>query len=147
MKKLILCAAIGWLAFQASAVEWLTDVPKAIMQAKTENKVVLMDFTGSDWCPPCKQLHKRVLTSKEFETYAAKNLVLVVVDFPEKKPQTDAVIKANKALAEQYSVNGFPTIILVDGSGKVLSKDEHTYDDTPKQFIDKIEKLKSKPVS
>ena len=71
-------------------------------KAKAEKKMVLMDFTGSDWCPPCKALHKNVLTSPEFEAYADKNLVLVEVDFPRTKPQTEELKAANKALAEKY---------------------------------------------
>src|SRR5947209_4624292 len=78
-----LVAARTW----AADSDWLTDLPKALGKAKAEKKLVLMDFTGSDWCPPCKALHKNVLSSKEFEGYAQTNLVLVLVDFPRSKPQ------------------------------------------------------------
>lgn len=143
MKKLIVCAVAGWLAFQASAVEWLTDLPKALEQAKKEHKQVLMDFTGSDWCPPCKALHKNVLTSADFEKYAKANLVLVLVDFPHHDSQTDDQKQANKSLAEKYDVDGFPTIIVLDEDGKKLSKDVG-YDGTgPAEFIAKLPKAKA----
>ena len=77
----------------ASEATWLTDLPKAQAQAKAEKKIVLMDFTGSDWCPPCKALHKNVFSTQEFQEYAAKNLVLVEVDFPRAKQQTEELRK------------------------------------------------------
>ena len=81
MKKFFLiAAALTWLVASASAAEWLTDLPKAQAQAKADHKVVFMDFTGSDWCPPCKALHKNILSTPEFEAYAKTNLVLVLVD-------------------------------------------------------------------
>jgi thioredoxin-related protein len=143
MKKLILCAVAGWLAFQANAAEWLTDLPKALAQAKAEHKQVLMDFTGSDWCPPCKALHKNVLTSEEFETYAKANLILVVVDFPHHGSMTDDQKETNKALAEKYNVDGFPTIIVLDGEGKQLSKDVGYSGEETKDFIAKLPKAKT----
>jgi thiol:disulfide interchange protein len=85
MKKLGL-SLVAVLAFikisRAAEGNWLTDFEKAQTMAKEQKKLVLMDFTGSDWCPPCKLLHKNVLTSKEFVEFAKDNLVLVVVDFP-----------------------------------------------------------------
>jgi thioredoxin-related protein len=138
MKKWILAAAMCCLAIQMNAAEWLTDLPKALEQAKVEKKRVFMDFTGSDWCPPCKALHKNVLTSPEFEAYAKTNLVLVVVDFPNHIEQSDALKKANKALAEKFSVEGFPTTILLDRTGKQLSKETGYGGETSKEFIAKL---------
>src|ERR1017187_7651292 len=87
MKKI----AIGLLAccalLQAGAGEltWLTDLPKAQAQAKTENKLVMLDFTGSDWCGWCIKLDNETFSKQEFADYASKNLVLVQLDFPQKK--------------------------------------------------------------
>ena len=148
MKKIIPILALCWLAAQANAVEWLTDLPKALAQAKADKKMVFMDFTGSDWCPPCKALHKKVLTSKVFEGYAKKNLVLVVVDFPHSnsktlfKGQTEELKKANEALAKKYGIDGFPTVIVLDGDGNQLSKEVGYDDQKPNYFIEKLQKLK-----
>ncbi|MDB6021778.1 MAG: thioredoxin-like fold [Pedosphaera sp.] len=144
MKKLIPIMALCWLAAQVSAAEWLTDLPKALAQAKAEHKQVLMEFTGSDWCPPCKALHKNVMTSPEFEAYAQKNLVLVELDFPHAKKQTEELKTANKALAEKYKIEGFPTVIVLDGDGKELSKDVGYSGEQPKVIIEKLEQLKKK---
>src|SRR4051812_42316213 len=89
MKKLgiALVATFAWIQTSlANDDAWLTDLTKAKALAKKENKIVLMDFTGSDWCPPCKALHRNVLTAKEFTDFAKEKLVLVLVDFPTGKP-------------------------------------------------------------
>ena len=85
MKSVVLGLLVGFVAWQASAAEsqWTTDLAKAQAKAKAEKKMVLVDFTGSDWCPPCKALHNNILTSEEFVKYAKDNLVLVEVDFPQ----------------------------------------------------------------
>lgn len=144
MKKLIPILALCWLAVHVNAAEWLTDLPKAIAQAKADKKMVFMDFTGSDWCPPCKALHKNVLTSKAFEDYAKTNLVLVVVDFPHSIQQTEELKKANKELSEKYNIEGFPTIVVLDSEGNRLSSDVGYGGEEPKDFIAKLEKLKKK---
>jgi thioredoxin-related protein len=146
MKNIAIALAACWTLFQVQAAEpnWLTDLPTAQAKAKAENKMVLLDFTGSDWCPPCKALYKNVLASDEFVDYAKKNLVLVEVDFPHSKPQSDELKKANKKLAAQFEIEGFPTVILLDGSGKQLSKDVGYGGAKPKEFITKIDILKKK---
>lgn len=123
---------------------WVTDLPKALTQAKAENKTVLMDFTGSDWCPPCKALYKNVLSTPEFIDYAKKNLVLVEVDFPRSKPQAEELKKANQVLQEKFKIEGYPTIIVLDSEGKELSKEVGYGGDKPDQFIATLEKLKKK---
>lgn len=142
MKKLAVILAVLAVTMQLHAAEWLTDLSKALEKAKAEKKLVLMDFTGSDWCPPCKALHKTVLTSPEFEAYAQTNLVLVELDFPNSKPQTEELKAANKALATKYDVDGFPTVIVLDAEGKQLSKKVGYSGGTAKSFIADLEKLK-----
>ena len=147
MKKLTLGLLACWLALQGFAAEetkWLTDLPKAQAEAKKDGKLVVMDFTGSDWCPPCKALHKNVLTSSEFEAYAAKNLILVEVDFPRQKPQADDLKKANKALAAKYKIEGYPTVILLTAEGKELNKSVGYGGAKPDEFIAKLEEAKKK---
>ena len=129
---------------QAAELEWLTDLPKAQARAKAENKMVLLDFTGSDWCPPCKALHAAVLNSDEFAAYAKKNLVLLMADFPKAKPQSTELKKANAELAKKFEIEGYPTIIVLDSTGKQLQKDTGYDGAKPKQFIAKIKALKKK---
>ena len=63
-------------------LDWQTNLEKAIAEAKTENKTVLVNFTGSDWCIWCKRLSSEVFQQKDFKNYAEKNLILVKLDFP-----------------------------------------------------------------
>jgi thioredoxin-related protein len=144
MKKMTMGLLLCWFALQgiaAEKTEWLTDLPKAQAQAKKEGKLVIMDFTGSDWCFWCIKLQKEVFSQPEFAEYAKKKLVLVEVDFPDKKEQTAELKKANKSLQEQYKIEGFPTIIVLDGDGKNLGKIGYE-PGGPKTFIANLEKLK-----
>ena len=103
---------------------WTTDLPAAQARAKAAGKLVFIDFTGSDWCPPCMALHDNVLVQKPFLDYAEKNLELVVVDFPRNKPLDQKVELANRVLSEQFKIESFPTLIVLDANGKVVHRDE-----------------------
>jgi thioredoxin-related protein len=144
MKKMTLGLLLCWFALQGMAAEelnWLTDLPKAQAQAKKENKLVMMDFTGSDWCGWCIKLHNEVFSKPEFAEYATKNLVLVQVDFPRKKEQTSELKAANQALQEKYKIEGYPTIVVLNGEGKKVG--ELGYQPGgPKAFIAELDKLK-----
>src|SRR5262245_677350 len=124
MKRIVslLCVALLSLPLLAGELKWGTDLPAALAQAKKDGKVVLMDFTGSDWCGWCKKLDKEVFSTPEFAEYAKKNLVLVEVDFPANKKQSAELQKANEALKNKYGAEGFPTIVVVSGDGKQLWK-------------------------
>lgn len=121
---------------------WIDNQPKALAQAKTEKKLVLMDFTGSDWCPWCIKLDKEVFSTPEFKQYAKDNLVLVEVDFPRQKfinPQTK---QQNDALQTQYKVEGYPTVIVLDPEGKQVGSLGYE-EGGAKAFIEKLKALKA----
>jgi thiol-disulfide isomerase/thioredoxin len=145
MKKIALCLLASWAVWQVSAAEgeWLTDLSKAQAKAKAEKKMVLMDFNGSDWCPPCKALHSTVLTSQAFVDFAKNNLVLVDVDFPRHKQQTEELKKANQALSEKFSIEGYPTVVVLSSDGKELTKKVGYDGQSAKDFIAELQKLKS----
>jgi len=146
MKKIILTllAATAFWRVNAADLTWLTDVLKAEAQAKAENKLVLLDFTGSDWCPWCIKLDKETLTQPEFAKYAAKNLVLVKVDFLRHTEQSADVKKANQALAKKYNVTGFPTEIALKPDGTVVMTQEGYLEGGPKALIAKLDEAKTK---
>jgi thioredoxin-related protein len=146
MKTLIATLLTTWLAFTATAGEltWLTDLPAAQAQAKKEKKLVLMDFTGSDWCGWCIKLNKEVFNTPEFTTYAKENLVLVEVDFPRSKPQSDALKKANEALQQKHGAEGFPTIVVLNSEGKEVWKQVGYMAGGPKAWIAKLDTAKKK---
>jgi thioredoxin-related protein len=143
MKKVALCLLACWVAWQVGAAEdlWLTSLPKAMAQAKAEHKMVLMDFNGSDWCPPCKALRKNVFSSPEFVEFAKKNLVLVDVDFPHHKDLGKEQTAANETLSKKYDVEGFPTVVILDANGKQLKKDVGYDGQSAKDYIAELQKL------
>jgi len=124
--------------------EWLTDYAKAQAQAKKENKAILMDFTGSDWCPPCQQIKKTVFSASEFAKFATQNLVLVEVDFPENKEQTETLKKANAELEKKFNVDGYPTLIVVDASDKELFREVGYDGSSAKEYVGKLAKALGK---
>jgi len=143
MKKIAigLLAALALLRVSAAEAEWLTDLPKAQAKAKEEKKLVMLDFTGSDWCGWCIKLHNEVFSKPEFAEYAKKNLILVEVDFPRKKKLSTEQTKANGALQQKYKIEGYPTIIVLDGEGKQVDRLGYM-PGGPKAFIAGLEKLK-----
>lgn len=144
MKRGVTLLLTGLLFLQivsGHAAEWLTDLAKAQAQAKAENKMVLLDFTGSDWCRWCAKLNNEVFSQPEFVQYAATNLVLVKVDFPRKKAQAKKQKAANQALALQYEIELYPTIILLDAAGKQIGKTGYVKGG-PTNFIGKLEAMK-----
>ena len=145
MKKLVWSLIAGLAMLQvayAAEANWLTDLAKAQAEAKQAKKLVFMDFTGSDWCPPCKLLHKNVLTSKEFTDYAKDNLVLVLVDFPRHTKLPPSQEKANNALAQKFGIEGFPTVIVLDGNGKEVYKEVGYSGASAKEFVTQLQKIK-----
>jgi len=144
MKKILIAVLAATVLWQVNAAEstWLTDLPKAETQAKADNKIILLDFTGSDWCGWCIKFKKEVFDTPEFQEYAAKNVVLVELDYPNKKVQTADLKKANAELKKQYKITGFPTLIVLDKDGKEIGRQVGYSEGGPKAFIEKLEKFK-----
>ena len=120
----LFCVVVLGLAASASAAGdgWMTDFEAAKVKAKAENKPMLLDFTGSDWCVWCIKLDKEVFGEAAFKDYAAAELVLVELDFPEGKGQSAQLKAQNEALAKQYGVLRFPTILLLSPDGELIEK-------------------------
>ncbi len=112
-------AALSSSAFASTPAGWTTDLDKAFEKAKAEKKSVLVEFTGSDWCPPCIAMRKNVFSKKEFVDAASKKYVLVELDFPNGDPE---VKKKNQPLGEKYKIEGFPTVILFTPEGKEFTR-------------------------
>ena len=102
---------------------WLVSFEKAKAQAAKEGKPILMEFTGSDWCPPCKALHKNVLVKDVFKKEMPKHYILLKLDNPrDKSKQTPEEIEQYKKLSKEYKVTGVPSIFLADAEGKPFFK-------------------------
>jgi len=141
-----LVIAFGFGASMACGSEWQTDYEQALATAKAENKCVLLDFTGSDWCGPCIQMNKTVFSKAAFLNFAEKNLILVEVDYPRRKELPEKVTKQNERLSHQYGIDnsGFPTVILLNPDGKILGQLEGYGGERPADIIAWVEKLRGK---
>jgi len=121
----------------ATAQDWHKDYYDALKQAKKEDKPIVLVFSGSDWCVPCKKLDKAIWTSEEFKNFSSENYVLYRADFPRKKvnqlPQEQ--LNQNKKLAERYNTKGYyPLVLVLDKSEQVLGKTGYQKID-PKAYI------------
>ena len=139
----VLVAVVGLVASNALADQsWLTDYKQAQEQAKASNKLVLLDFTGSDWCGWCIKMDRDVFSKPEFKEYANKNLVLLTVDFPRAKEQTAGVRQQNQELAARYRIEAFPTIVVLNGEGLKVWEYPGYFPDGASAFIAELEKLR-----
>ncbi len=93
---------------------WVTDIREAYKTAMAEDKSILVDFTGSDWCVWCKKLSAEVFTTEEFKAYADENLVLLFLDFPNTFELPEEQVQHNQILAQMLEVQGYPTIWLLE---------------------------------
>ena len=129
------------------SVVWLGNFNEAKTEAVQQHKLIMINFSGSDWCGPCIRLRKEILESETFEDYAAQHLVLVRADFPrQKKNQLSAdQVKLNDELADKYNDEGkFPYTLLVDEKGNVLYRWDGFPDETPVQFVNQVDAVVSK---
>lgn len=140
---LLLFACFSFLSLGSAFAKpgWLTDPKQAQEQAKADKKLVLVDFTGSDWCGWCIKLDREVFSKPEFQEYASKNLVLLEIDFPKGKQLSPAEQSRNSELAQKYAVQGFPTIVVLDGEGKQVGEIGYT-PGGPAAFIAELNKLR-----
>jgi protein disulfide-isomerase len=120
MKKIFIAVLVvmGSFAVQAQELKWETDINKAISVSNKSKKPLLLFFTGSDWCGWCIRLQKEVLKTPEFATWAKKNVVLVELDYPRSKPQSDAIKTQNNGLQQTFGIQGFPTVYFATATVK-----------------------------
>ena len=146
MKRIITalsaCCVVG--ALLAADSSWMTSVPEAKAKAEKEQKLVFLDFTGSDWCGWCKKLEAEVFASEEFVNYANKNLVMVFVDFPHTKELPADLKAANDALAKKYDVSMYPTLVVTKPDGTVVWKHVGYMEGGPSKWIAKLDEAKAK---
>jgi thioredoxin-related protein len=144
MIKLCLATALFFTTVFAPT-PWLNNLNKAEQLAKTENKLILLNFSGSDWCIPCIKLRNDIFNSDAFTQYAKDKLVLVNADFPRNKKNelSKEQQKENDALAAKYNPEGrFPFTILLDSNGNKLKVWDGYYSNGPDNFVDEITAVK-----
>lgn len=141
-RTLAVLAASASLSFAADG--WPTDWEAAKTKSKAENKPILINLTGSDWCGWCIKIQNEVFSQKAFKDFAAENLILMEADFPKKKEQPAALKTQNAALEKEYLNDGYPTVYLLDAEGKKLSEDLGTLKGGVDAYIAKLKELIAK---
>ena len=123
---------------------WLRNLNGILNQAQAENKSVLLDFTGSDWCLAGVKFDQDVLGTEKFASYATQKLKFVKVDFLHYTQQPDDLKQANDALAHYFRIEGFPTYVLLSSSGKELGRQNGYLEGGPDAFIKELEGFHNK---
>ena len=85
---------------------------EALDKAKTENKYVFVDVYAT-WCGPCKMLKRKTFKDKEVGDYYNKNFINIAIDG--ETPEGEEIIA-------KYKIQGYPTLLIVDASGKLKTK-------------------------
>jgi thioredoxin-related protein len=131
-------------SFLFTAPTWKTNFNEAKAEAITKHELILLNFSGSDWCIPCMKLKKSIFDSETFTLYASEKLVLVNADFPRqnKHKLSAEQKKINEGLAEKYNPEGkFPYTVLVTADGKIVKQWEGLPDVSADQFVDEIKNM------
>ncbi len=115
---------------------WMTDVDTALAKAKAEKKPVMIEFTGSDWCPPCMMMDKKVFSKKKFTDAASKKFILVKIDIPNKDK---ALKKKNQKVLGKYKVSGVPTVLLFGDDGKEFHRFSASQFPSIKSFLAELD--------
>ena len=123
MIKQCLCTMVlvAFVAPAFAAVEWMTDLGSACKKADAEQKAVLVEFTGSDWCGWCIKFKRDVLKTPDFEQYIEGKFVPVEIDVPNNAARVGGAqqLEANKRVCREYGVESFPTLMVLTPDGRV----------------------------
>jgi thioredoxin-related protein len=117
----LVLAGLACVSLQAQDI-WSENYEDSRSKAEREGKDLLLEFTGSDWCPYCVKMRHEVFEQADFRSDVPKQFVLVELDFPQAKRQKDSVRAQNEALQEKYGIDGFPTVLLTDPKGVPYAK-------------------------
>jgi thioredoxin-related protein len=132
---------ILFAVFLFSKATWLGDFNQASAEAAKFHKLILVNFSGSDWCGPCIRERKEILETAAFEDFASEHLVLVRADFPRQKKNqlSKEQIQLNEGLADKYNPEGkFPYTLLIDEHGKVIKAWDGFPGESAEKFVAEI---------
>jgi len=130
-----------FLSFLINGYSTENKLEQAEQKALAEHKLVILNFSGSDWCGPCIRMHKEILESESFKQYSTVNLIMVNADFPRLKKNmlTKEQQLENDGLAEKYDSEGvFPCTLLLDCKGKVIHTWKGFYDQGAEAFTNEV---------
>ncbi len=132
----------------AKVGHWTMDYDAAVKLAAEKKLPLLLNFTGSDWCGWCKLMDKNVFAKQEWKEFAADNVVLVTLDFPQDSSIVpEKYVARNEQLKNQFQVQGYPTYVILDSDGETqIGQLGAGRDKTPATFIAEFkEVIKTSP--
>jgi thiol:disulfide interchange protein len=109
-------------AFNVDENGWMQNYQAALEVARKENKFVLANFTGSDWCGACHMIEKKIFNQQDFIDFAKSKLVLFKADFPRRNFLKPEIRAQNENLALKYGIRIYPTLLVLDPSGSTIAK-------------------------
>ena len=107
---------------------WQTEYQAALQIARKTGKPVLIDFAAS-WCGPCQLMERQVWSDAEVQQRLAKKVVPLKIDVDSAQGET---------LAQRYTIQAVPTMLLVDGSGKEVFRFGFASADDLNALLDRI---------
>ncbi len=84
---------------------------KVLDEAKKQNKLIFLD-AYTTWCGPCKMLKNKTFKDEKAGKFFNANFINVAFDME----KGDGL-----KLAEKYNVNSYPTLLILDKTGKVVT--------------------------
>ena len=139
----LLSISVNSMAQQPKSLVWFLEYQQVTKLAEDENKPILLFFQGSDWCVPGKELQKEIFDNEQFVIYASKRILCLYLDFPYKNELSEEQNRHNAKLKKEFHIpadyeKGFPTIVIVGKSGKVLLQETGYNKQGPQSLINKI---------
>lgn len=149
--QLSIIAILWWGSITGNSIDatesiWETDYEAALTQANKEHKIIMLYFSGSDWCKPCILLRKEVFDTQTFQEYAKDNLVVVKLDFPRLKKNRlpEEQMLHNETLAMRFNHEGaFPSVVFIDANEQVIEKSGYR-SGGPEEYVSYVNSILTK---
>ncbi len=129
----------SWQWIGNNAIDWRYDLPKALLEAKRTNRNVVLLFSGSDWCLPCKRFEAQVLSTHQIVKCFKRNVIAVLIDIRQVGHETIEQQTMKVRLMEHYNIQGFPTLVVLDSSGSKIAERAGYDGGPPKATVEFIE--------
>lgn len=143
MRTFILGLIMSVFSFGVHAQSLMENVKRKATEKKA---LILLNFSGSDWCIPCIKLHKNIIETEDFKKLETENVIIYHnADFPRNKKNqlSPELKKENDSLADKYNQRGlFPYTLLLNSEGKVLKSWEGLPSENALAFSKEIREIK-----
>jgi thioredoxin-related protein len=93
--------------------------PTPVQNVPGNQRVRVILFTGTEWCPACTQLDSSVIATKAWQEFQRAEISFQKVDVPADRSRLK---ESDQSLIAKYGVSGYPTMVVLDARGKELSR-------------------------